>query len=196
MTKWEQDAQKDKKVKPAVRIKETLENRLKSFNKGEMTQKQLMDYMIAGEAYLETHYPSKLKMVLNAIQYNRVNNALKKCRSALGMSERTSLRVEMNKKYTDLASAMSKEKIFKSIETRMDYSLGYKAEKMSFEKEHQIVQDREIARKKDEIEKLKALDKEPISIHELDERKLIVHGQPRVKPIVPAPNKQLSLQQN
>ena len=196
LTQWTQDEIKDKKVKPAVRIKETLENRLKGFNKGEITQKQLLDYMIAGAAYLETKYPSRLSRVLNFIQYNRVENAVNKCRAALGITERTSLRVAMNLKYTELASSMTKEKIFKSIETRMDYSLGFKAEKMSFEQEHQRVKDREVARKQDEIEKLKALDKEPISIPQLNEKEVILNQKPRVKPIAPPAKSQLSLQVN
>jgi DNA mismatch repair protein MutL len=67
----------------------------------------------------------------------------------------------------------------------MDYSIGFKAEKLDFEKEHKIVQDKELERKERELESLKAKDKEPITVHELDERKLILNQQPRVKPIVP-----------
>ena len=37
-----------------------------------------------------------------------------------------------------------------------------------------------------ELENLKALDKEPMSIPELDERNAILHHKPRVQPIVPA----------
>lgn len=193
---WEQNAKNNKKVKPSVRIKETIEKSLKSFNKSEITKKQLLDYMLAGEAYLQKTYPLNINKLFNAIQYNRVNNVLKRCRSALGLTGNSSLRVEMNIQYTKLASSMSKEEIFKSVETRMGYSLSFNAEKIGFEKEHQIVQDRELARKMGELESLKALDKEPMSIPELDERNAILHHKPRVEPIVPAAQVQPMLQTN
>jgi hypothetical protein len=193
---WNQEAKTDKKVKPSIRIKQTLENRLKSFNKGEITRKQLLDYMVAGEAHLQRTYPSNFRRVLSFIQYNRVENSLQKCRAALGITANSSLRIEMNLEYIKLASSMNKEQIFKSVETRMGYSLGFNAEKMAFEKEHKVVQDRELARKKSELESLKSMDKEPFPIPELDERKLILNQEPRVKPIAPVQQQQPSLNVN
>ena len=78
----------------------------------------------------------------------------------------------------------------------MGYSLSFKAEQISFEKEHKYVQDREFAKKQKELEDLKAKDKEPISIPQLNERKAILEAKPRVKPIVPEANKQKKLQIN
>lgn len=182
---WLQAAKNNKKVKPADRIKESLEKSLKSFNKGEITKKQLLDNMLAGESYLENTYPTNFSKFRSFIQYNRVNNALGKCRSALGFTDKYNIRIEMNLEYSRLADTMKKEQVFKSIEKRMDYSIGFKAEKLDFEKEHKIVQDKELDRKARELESLKAKDKEPIIVHELDERKLILNQQPRVKPIVP-----------
>lgn len=186
LTGWEQQAKIDKKEKPSNRIKQALEQNLTKFNKGQITRKQLLDYMVAGEAHLQRTFPSNFSKVMSFIQYNRVDNALQKCRKALGITERASLRIEMNLEYTRLAKSMSKEQIFKSVEQRMDYSIGVKAEKLSFEKEHKVVQDKEIARKTAELESLKAKDKEPMSIPELDERKIILGQQPRVKPIAPS----------
>ena len=62
-----------------------------------------------------------------------------------------------------------------------------------FEKEHKIVQDKELARKESELNALKAKDKEPLHIPELDERKLILSQGPRVKPIVPTAETQRTL---
>jgi hypothetical protein len=125
-----------------------------------------------------------------------VDNALQKCRSALGITEKASLRIEMNIEYDRLARSMTKEQVFKSVEKRMEYALGFKAEKMSFEKEHKVVQDKETARKAAELEDLKAKGKEPISIPSLDERKNILEQQPRVEPIVPAVQKNPVLNAN
>lgn len=196
LAEWEQDAKNNKKVKPGDRIKEILETRLKNFNKGEITRKQLLDYMLAGEVQLRMSYPSNSKKFFNAIPYNRARNAMQKCRSALGLTENEPLRIAMNEEYVKLANSMSKEQIFKSIETRMDYALGFKAEKLAFEKEHQIVQDRELARKVSELESLRAKDKEPMSIPELDEREVILTQEPRVKPIAPVEQKQPTLSVN
>ena len=196
LAEWQQDAKKNKNVKPGDRVKATLETRLMKFNKGEITRKQLLDYMLAGEVHLRMSYPSNLKKGFNLIQYNRAKNAILKCRSALGLTKNEPLRGAMNEEYIRMANSMSKEQIFKSVETRMDYALGFKAEKLAFEKEHKIVQDREVARKVSELESLKAKDKEPMSISDLDERKIILTQEPRVKPIVPVEQKQLALSVN
>jgi hypothetical protein len=193
---WQKDAQRNKKLQAGDQIKETLEARLKSFNKGEITRKQLLDYALAGEVHMQMAYPSKFRQLLNLIRYNRARNTMLKCRSALGLTEKSSLRIAMNEEYFKMSQSMNKEQIFKSIEKRMDYSFGFKGEKLDFEKEYQIVRDRELARKEHELESLKAKDKEPISIPELDPRKEILGQQPRVKPIVPAIQKQPTLSVN
>jgi hypothetical protein len=89
----------------------------------------------------------------------------------------------MNEEYVSMGKMMSKEQVFKSIEQRMDYSIGVNAEKMSFEKEHKELKEREKARKISELEALKAKDREPITIPNLDERKAIVNASPKVPPI-------------
>ena len=193
ITGWNEKAQKDKQIDYSKMIKETLETNLKNFDKGVITKKQLLDYMIAGEAYKQSAYPTNFSKLVSFIQYNRINNALNKCRSALGLSSEASLRVAMNEEYSRIANTMTKEQIFKSIEKKRDYTLGFSTEKLSFEKEHKYVQDREMARRQEELEKLKAAGKEPISISELDERKLIVNQGPRVKPIVPVAQPQQNL---
>jgi hypothetical protein len=91
---------------------------------------------------------------------------------------------------------MSKEQVFKAVERRMEYSYDFKTEKLAFEKDHKAVQDREVAKRLSELEALKAKDKEPISIPQLDERKLILTSQPRVKPIIPSAEKQRNLSIN
>lgn len=193
LTEWQQEAKNNKKVKSGDKIKGTLETRLKSFNKGEITRKQLLDYMLAGEVHMRMSYPSNFSKVRHLIQYNRARNAMLKCRTAIGLTENSSLRIAMNEEYIKMAESMSKEKIFKSVEKRMDYALDFKTEKLAFEKEHQTVQDRELARKVSDLENLKAKDREPITIPGLDERKLILTQEPRVKPIVPVAQQQLSL---
>ena len=107
------------------------------------------------------------------------------CRSAVGLTEHDSLRAAMNKEYAKMATAMSKEQIFKSVEKGMEHSLAFQDEKTLLEHEHKVVQDREIARKESELASLRAKDREPLSIPEVDERKNILTQEPRVKPIVP-----------
>ena len=152
--------------------------------------------MLAGEAHIQTNYPTNFKKLSSFIQYNRVNNALQKCRTALGFSDKYNIRIEMNLEYERLAGMMKKEQVFKAIEKRMDYSIGFKAEKLDFEKEHKVVRDKEIEQKTNELKRLKEMDKEPISIPELDERRRILNQQPRVKPVVPVAQQQLALNAN
>jgi glutamate synthase domain-containing protein 3 len=196
LSQWSQEAKNNKKVKPGSRVKGTLEQALKSFNKGEITRKQLLDNMLAGEAHLQTAYPSNFSKFIKATQYRPAKNMISKCRSALGLTENDSLRIAMNEEYIKMANSMSKEQIFKSVEERMSYGLDFKVEKLAFEKENKIVCDREVERKSNELEALKAKDKEPISIHELDERKAILNQQPRVEPIVPTLQAQRNLSVN
>ena len=196
LARWGAEAKKNPKVKPAVRIKETLEQRLTAFNKGECTKKVMLDYMLAAESHLQTNYPSNFKRMMNFIQYNRVNDAVLKCRKALGLTEMMPLRSAMNSEYARLATYMSKEKVFKGIETRRGLVSSFKDEKLALEKEHQIVQDREVAKKVSALENLKALGREPISIPKLDERRIILYQEPRTKPIVPGAQLQPNLNKN
>lgn len=196
LSTWKDEAKKNPKVKPAVRIKETLEQRLTAFNKGECTKKVMLDYMLAAESHLQTNYPSSFKRMMNFIQYNRVNDAVLKCRKALGLTEMMPLRSAMNSEYARLATYMSKEKVFKGIETRRGLVSSFKDEKLALEKEHQIVQDREVAKKVSALENLKASGREPISIPKLDERRIILFQEPRTKPVVPGAQLQPDLNKN
>ena len=182
-TQFNKNLENNKKLKPGDMLKDVLDNNRKTFEKGGMTRKQLLDYMVASEALLERLYPTGFSKFLNMIQYNRARNALTRGRVALGIKTETPIRMAMNEEYVRMGKMMSKEQVFKSIEQRMDYSIGANAEKMSFEKEHKDLKEREKARKISELEALKAKDREPITIPNLDERKAIVNASPKVPPI-------------
>jgi hypothetical protein len=193
LAQWEQDAKNNKKVKPCDMVKETLDKQLKEFSSGKITRKEMLDYMLAADSHLQNNFPTRASRFFSFSQYNREKKALQECRAALGLTEYDSLRVAMNNEYEKIANQMSKEEIFKSIEREMDHSLGFKEEKNALEKEHQIVQDREVAKKVESLENLKAKDKEPFSIHELDERKAILTQGPMVPPIIPPAQVQQNL---
>ena len=185
IAQWENVAKSDKKINASEMVRASLKKCLDTFNQKRMTQKDLLDYMLAGEDFLQRNYSTRDKRFFNRTQYNHVKNALMACRSAVGLTEHDSLRAAMNKEYAKMATAMSKEQIFKSVEKGMEHSLAFQDEKTLLEHEHKVVQDREIARKESELASLRAKDREPISIPELDERKNILTQEPRVKPIVP-----------
>ena len=104
-----------------------------------------------------------------------------------------SLRVAMNAEYAAMAQKMGKENVFKSMEKSINSSLGEKKEKEVFDKDHKEIKDKIKAEKEAELNNLKKLDREPISIKSLDERKLILFQEPRVKPIKPPVQLQQSL---
>ena len=196
LTQWNQQAKEDKKIKPCDIVKGTLDERLKDFNNGKITRKEMLDYTLAADSHLQTNFPTRAARFFSRLQYNRERKALQECRAALGLMENDSLRVAMNNEYTKLSNQMSKEQIFKSVEAKLDYSFGFEKEKTALEKEHQIVQDRETAKKVQALESLKAADREPISIPEIDERKAILNQKPRVEPIVPTTQLQRDLSIN
>lgn len=192
---WEK-AKTTSKVHPCDTINDTLNKHLNAFNKSEIIKKEMLDNVLAADSFLQTHYSSRSARFFDFIKYGRVKKTLIECRKALGLTEHDSLRVAMNNEYTRLANYMSKEQIFKSVENSMDRTLGFKDEKTALAQEHQIVQDRELARKMSELENLKAKDREPISIPSLDERRIILNQEPRVKPIVPVMQVEKNLSAN
>ena len=196
LSDWEKELKENKKIRSGDFIKNKLEKSLNDYDKGIITRKQLLDTMLAGEVQTRMTYPTNASKLFNFRQHNRARSAMLKCRTALGLSETMPLRSAMNEEYIRLANSMSKEQVFKAVERRMEYSYDFKTETLAFEKDHKAVQDREVAKRLSELEALKAKDKEPISIPQLDERKLILTSQPRVKPIVPSADKQRNLSIN
>ena len=196
LSAWGKELKENKKIRPGDFIKNKLEKSFNDYDKGIITRKQLLDTMLAGEVQTRMTYPTNASKLFSFLQYNRARGAMLKCRTALGLSETMPLRSAMNEEYIRLANSMSKEQVFKAVERRMEYSYDFKTEKLAFEKDHKTVQDREVAKRLSELEALKAKDKEPISIPQLDERKLILTSQPRVKPIIPSAEKQRNLSIN
>ena len=147
--------------------------------------------MIATDAYLQKNFPS-LMSKLFSFQHSRIQTALDQCCTLLNMKVSDSLRVAMNTEYAEMAKKMGKENVFKTMEKSINSSLGEKKEKEEFDKEHKAIRDKVKAEKQAELNELKKLDREPISIKSLDERKLILFQEPRVKPVKP-PVKQQQL---
>ena len=193
---WVNEEKINPKVKPADRIKTVLDEKRTLFTKGKITQKEMLDYMLAADSHLQNNFPTRMKRFWGRSQYNREKNALKECRNALGLTENDSLRVAMNNEYSKQAGQMSKEEVFKSIGAKMNATLTFQAEKDALAKEHQTVQDRVVAEKVAKLEDLKAKDREPISIPALDERKVILNQEPRVKPVQPVVEVQRNLNLN
>lgn len=192
-SQWREEEKNNPKVKPADRIKATLAEKRASFAKGEITRKEMLDYMIAADSHLKNTFSTRGQRVFSLIQYRREKNALKECFASLGMKETDSLRVAMNEEYTKMAAKMSKEEIFKSVGEKMNSSLNFKEEKAKLSTEHQIVQDRLVAEKMAKLEELKRKDREPCPITELDERKAILNQGQLVPPIVPPAQTQRKL---
>jgi hypothetical protein len=185
LTQWDKEEVDNPKVKPSDRIKKVLDEKCAKFKKGDITKKEMLDYMVAAQGHILGKYPSNWSRFVSFRQFNRVKNSLNECRKAMGLTEKSSLRIAMINEYTRLANRMSKEEVFKSIRMRMNNAPSFKLEKQELEKEHQVVKDRVIVEKKAKLEELKANGREPISIPKLDPRNEIVNGQPRVKPIMP-----------
>jgi hypothetical protein len=95
-----------------------------------------------------------------------------------------------------MAQSMSKEQVFKSIEETVNSTPTFQKEKEALAREHQIVQDRKVAEKTAQLEQLKTSGREPISIHELDERNAILNKEPRVAPITHVPEAQKNINLN
>ena len=197
LTQWGKDEAAHPEVKPAIRVRDTLNEKRAKFAKGDITKKEMLDYMAAAQAHIMDKYPTPAKKFFNLIQYNRERNALNECRKAMGLSENASLRLAINQEYERVAKRMSKEEVFKAIRVRMNNAPSFKLEKRELEQEHQIVQDKVVAEKTAKLDALKAKDKEPITIPELDERKAIINSMPRVPKInvVAEVKKDLKLEQ-
>jgi hypothetical protein len=182
--RWQAEERTNRKVDPSLKIKTVLDEKRIKFQKSEITKKEMLDYVIAAESHMLSSYPTKFSQRMSPIKYRREKNALLACRAALGLKEGDSLRVAMSEEYKRLAGFMSKEEVFRSIGKEMNRSQNFKEEKEVWAKEHQIARDKVVAEKVAKLEALKAKDKEPISIPELDERQVILKQQPRVQPIV------------
>lgn len=178
-------------VKPADRIKSLLERKKVAFQKGEISRKELLDYMIAADAHMQKDYPTTRSRFFSG-QYSKEKVAINLCREALGLEKNSSLRVAMNAEYTALAKKNTKDEIFSSLEKEVKAAPTFESQKKTHDSEHKVVQDKILAEKKASLAKLKELDREPITIPTLDERKVILFQEPRVKP-VKAP---LQIQQN
>lgn len=196
LEQWSRDMAANPKAKPIDLVKNTVDTKIAAYKKGEITRKEMLDYALAVDSQLQFLFDTRAKRVFSIKQYNRGKTMLRECLSALDVNDNALLRSEISKEYTRLGNFMSKEEAFKSIEKRMDHSLSFEDEKIALKGEHQIVHDREVAKKVETLENLKALGKVPFPIDELDERKTILHGEPRVKPIVPTNQVQHELRPN
>ena len=148
----------------------------------------MLDYIVATDAHFQQRFASRSQRFFSFIQYYREKNALKASLAAVGVKDNAALRVEMNGEYVKMAESMSKEQVFKSIEKTVNDTPDFKKEKEALAREHQVVQDKKLAEKMQELEQIKTSGREPISIPELDARKEILGGD-RVKPITPSAQK-------
>ena len=183
MSRWSAEERKNPKVKPSQRVQSELDKRRAAFEKGELTKKEMLDYTIAATAHMEKNYPSRWSRFFSFRQYGRVKNAVLACRVSLGLQEGDSLRIAMSTEYTRLSRYMSKEEVFKAVGTRASLTPNFQEEKRMLESEHKVVQDKIKEDKIKELEQLKAKDKEPITVPECDEKKVILTQKPRVEPI-------------
>ena len=198
LSAWTNAEKTDKSQKPAARIKKALDNRRQAFKDGKISRKELLDYMVAADAHLQKNYPSRFSKIWSFVQYNREKDALDECRVALRIKMDASLRIAMNAEYVSMSKQMTKEQIFKSIEKTSENSLNFKDEKAKLDGEHKEFQDKVIADKEAEFNRLIQSDREPIIIESLNERNNILLDKPRVQPIqdVAQLQQNLNLQQH
>ncbi len=190
--RWKEEEKTNPKEDMGDKIKRELAEKRSAYRQGKISKKEVLDHMIATDAYLQKNFPS-LMSKLFSFQHSRIQTALDQCCTLLNMKVSDSLRVAMNTEYAEMAKKMGKENVFKSMEKSINSSLGEKKEKEVFDKEHKAIKDKVKAEKQAELNELKKLDREPISIKSLDERKLILFQEPRVKPIKPPVQLQQSL---
>lgn len=193
LSQWKKAKELNPKLKLSEGIRKTLDNKRAQFTDGKISQKELLDYTLAVDSYIQSTYSTNASKLLSIRQYNLDRKALNECRTALGLKEGDSLRIAMNQLYTNFAGKVSKEEVFKSITAKMNSSFNFQTEKNTISREHKVVQDRIVAEKKAKLEELKTKDREPITIDELDERKSIVQGMPRVPQVAPITQKQKEL---
>lgn len=194
LAQWNKEERLTKNVLPANRVKNALADRQAAFQKGNISRKELLDYMIAADAHLQKNFGTRSQRIFGRKQYKLEKGALDSCRAALGLNKKDSLRVAMNSEYAKMAKSMSKEEIFKSIEKKANNVPSFQEEKENFAREHTNVQNKIKAEKQVALDKLKKEDREPIVVSSEDERKRIVSQKPRVQPVENAPNLQQSLQ--
>ncbi len=194
LAQWNKEERLNANVLPANRVKNTLADRQAAFQKGDISRKELLDYMIAADAHLQKNFGTRSQRIFGRKQYKLEKGALDSCRAALGLNKKDSLRVAMNSEYAKMAKSMSKEEIFKSIEKKANSVPSFEEEKNAFAREHTNMQDKIKAEKQVALDKLKKEDREPIVVDSENERKRIVSQKPRVQPVENAPNLQQSLQ--
>ena len=194
LAQWNKEESLNANVSPANRVKNALADRQAAFQKGDISRKELLDYMIAADAHLQKNFSTRSQRIFGRKQYKLEKGALDSCRAALGLNKKDSLRVAMNSEYAKMAKSMSKEEIFKSIEKKANSVPSFEEEKNAFAREHTNLQDKIKAEKQVALDKLKKEDREPIVVESENERKRIVSQQPRVQPVENAPNLQQSLQ--
>ena len=194
LAQWNKEERLNANVLPADRVKNTLADRQAAFQKGDISRKELLDYMIAADAHLQKNFGTRSQRIFGRKQYKLEKGALDSCRAALGLNKKDSLRVAMNSEYAKMAKSMSKEEIFKSIEKKANSVPSFEEEKNAFAREHTNMQDKIKAEKQVALDKLKKEDREPIVVDSENERKRIVSQKPRVQPVENAPNLQQSLQ--
>ena len=194
LSAWNKEEKTDKSVKAADRIKNALEDRQAAFKNGAISKKELLDYIIAADAHMQKNFPSWTQKFFSFRQYGREKSALDACRATLGLKEGDSLRVAMNNEYANMAKSMSKEEIFKKIESKVNGVQNFQKEKESLAREHDAVQNKVKAEKQATLDTLRKSDRQPIVLSELDERKNILSQVPRTPPVQNAPNLQQNLQ--
>lgn len=194
LAQWNKEERLNASVLPADRVKNTLADRQAAFQKGDISRKELLDYMIAADAHLQKNFGTRSQRIFGRKQYKLEKGALDSCRTALGLNKKDSLRVAMNSEYAKMAKSMSKEEIFKSIEKKANSVPSFEEEKNAFAREHTNMQDKIKAEKQVALDKLKKEDREPIVVDSENERKRIVSQKPRVQPVENALNLQQSLQ--
>ena len=175
-------------------MKNALADRQAAFQKGNISRKELLDYMIAADAHLQKNFSTRSQRIFGRKQYKIEKGALDSCRAALGLNKKDSLRVAMNSEYAKMAKSMSKEEIFKSIEKKANNVPFFQEEKENFAREHTNVQNKIKAEKQVALDKLKKEDREPIVVSSEDERARILSQKPRVKPVQNTLNLQQQLQ--
>ena len=189
VAEWVDAEKTNPKAKSGELIQETLEKRRQEYKKGLISKKEMFDYMIAAEAHLQ-----KRSAVFSITSTGkRAMAELNLCRLVTGLKSNDSLRVAMNTEYAKMANSLYKEKIFRTIQDSVGTLHNFETEKDMLNKKHQEVKEGIRAEKQKMLDKLRAEDREPISIPALDERKTILHQKPRVQQIKPPAQMQKNL---
>lgn len=182
---------KSKNMDITENIKNDLDSMVYMYSQGDIGKKQLLDYTIAAESHIHREYNTFLKKFLSFGKHKTQEKAVLKCRKALGIGEKDSLRAHMSKLYQDQKQQMSKDNIVKDLNKLMEKSLDIPKAKKALDTEHQIQKDKELAEVLQKQEALKRAKRKPIIIEELNEKNKILSSNPKSKPVVPQSNKKL-----